>query len=87
MLNHWAGTAENGYLGSQYGGQSILEACCSPSAPKALFDKLASKLAEDVPILESNIVEVSRAKLSDGVYRFAIETKTAETFEVEIRVN
>jgi len=57
MINHWARTPENGYLGSDYGGSVILKKYLNePQAELAI--NLIAKLQKDVPYFQSCAVSV-----------------------------
>lgn len=52
MVRHWLSTPENGYLGSGYGGKTIVDkATAGPCVEPAKSDVLA-KLRQDIPYLD-----------------------------------
>lgn len=58
MINHWAATPENGYLGSDYGGGTVLNQYLNASSLEDNSKTLIKKLKKDVPYLEGLDVSV-----------------------------
>lgn len=64
MINHWAATRENGYLGSDYGGGTVLNQYLNASNIEESARVLIEKLKKDVPYLEGFNVSVALTNAS-----------------------
>ena len=59
MIKHWVSVPENGYLGSSYGGRTLLVSCVGAPPQPDVITKVIAKLKEDVKSINDESITLS----------------------------
>lgn len=80
MIQHWAWTPGNGYLGSSYGGKTQLETWIGNPPDHARLANVIAKLQEDLPTLEGREINIwwRDQGISDRAFTITVANKSAE---------
>lgn len=59
MIKHWVSVPENGYLGSSYGGRTLLVSCIGVPPKPDVITKVIAKLKEDVKSISNELITLN----------------------------